>query len=341
MEGESGFRETTNSGSGISPTTAPTDDPCLLIPAHFTGWTLGFRLITTIITFLMAGWVFITITTTRRIRKSHNIFVANLMVADMMLALLTTPQSCIMMIGYLTGIGDFITCNVFTFLLFPIVETSFMYFMISVDKVIAIVFPYKYRQIMTTRAVKCMIATTWSLSLALYVRRLFILDSHTKVSQFGAYIPAKSSFFESLFTFILPAVSASVLTVVTDIYLVVKAYQMKKKIEAESRLSGTTNELKALKNKQAVIRKNLKPMMTLLIVALGSTFTGTLFPIAYGISQTLDSPAQKCFMHGVITTNIGYIMILLHPFVYGMYFKQVRGPMMKTMKSMICKFKQQ
>jgi len=135
--------------------------------------------------------------------------------------------------------------------------------------------------------------------------------------------------------------SASVLTVATDIYLVVKAYQMKKRIEAESRLSGTTIELKGLKEKQAEIQKNLKPMMTLLIVTLGSTFMGTLFPIVYGISQTLDSPVYKCFMHGVINTNIGYIMILLHPFVYGMYFKQVRGPMTKTIKSMICKFKQQ
>jgi len=344
MEGESsesGFHEAANSGSGIIPETVPVDDPCLLIPGYFIGLSLGFKLTTTIITLLMAGWVFFTITTTRKIRKSPNIFVANLMVADIMLAVLTTPQSCIMIIGYLTGLGDFIACNVLTFLLFPIVESTFMCLMISVDKVIAIAFPYKHRQIMTPRAVKCIIAATWLLSIALYFRRLFILDGHTKASQFGVCLPAQSTFIESLFTFIMPSVLASVLAVATDIYLVIKAYQTKRKIEAESRLSGATKELTVLKRKQAIIRRNLKPMMTLLVVTVGSTFTGTLFPVVHGVAQMLGSPVQKCFMHGVVATNIGYILILLHPFVYGIYFKQVREPMMKTMKSIICKFTQQ
>ena len=65
----------------------------------------------------MASWVFITIKTTRSLHKTHNIFVAHLMILNIMQVSTITLLSGAMVIGYFTGVGDFICCNVFMFML--------------------------------------------------------------------------------------------------------------------------------------------------------------------------------------------------------------------------------
>ena len=119
----------------------------------------------------MAGWVFFTIKTTRNLHKPHNIFVANLMVVDIVLAIVQTSVT----VEWVTGL-DLLSCNVVHFLLFPIVVIHFTYLMISVDKVISIAFPYKHRNIMTPRGVASMTTTAWVLGLLLSVKGL--LNDH-------------------------------------------------------------------------------------------------------------------------------------------------------------------
>ena len=96
--------------------------------------------------------------------KSHNIFVANLMITDIILALVSCVVSSIMTVGHVIGrfgTGDFITCNVYKFLFHPVLVIHFTFLMISVDKTITIILPFKYRKIMTVHAVACIIAASW------------------------------------------------------------------------------------------------------------------------------------------------------------------------------------
>ena len=111
---------------------------------------------------------------------------------------------------------------------------------------------------------------------------------------------------------------------------------MNKQIQRETRLSGATNQLQGLKKKQANIRKNLKPMITLLVVALGGTVIGLLYPLLSVAMKLLEpSTFYHCIMSDIINPNIFYIIILLQPLAYGLYFKQIRDPMMKLMKSIV------
>ena len=64
----------------------------------------------------MAGWVIITIRITRSFYKTHNIFVAH---ALMLCAFIFTLLSGTMTVGYSTGMGDFIGCNVFVSMFYP------------------------------------------------------------------------------------------------------------------------------------------------------------------------------------------------------------------------------
>jgi len=269
-----------------------------------------------------------------------------LMATDAISALINLLLVGTLMIGNFTGMADFIACNVFKFLLFPVIIINCSFLMISVDKAIAITFPLMYRKIMKPRVVFGIITTIWILSIVLFTRNLFNPKGFTKVAKFGTCTTNKGGFLETLMTFTLPTLLACFLTTILNIYLTIKAYQVHKQIQEESKLSGghsrDNDQLKALKKKQATIKKHLKPMITLLVVVLGSSTIGMLFPLLYIPAVFLESPiVYERVMRYVVAPNIGYISLLLHPFVYGLYFKQIREPMMSFLKRITCpcKFK--
>ena len=134
--------------SGSDQGTTTTDNHSVHFPAYLSYLSLGFKVISTVIIVLMAGWVIITIKTTRRLHRIHNIFVAHLMATDAISALIALLLSGTMIIECSIGVEDFIGCGVFRFLLFPTVTISYSFLMISVDKVIGITFPLRYRDIM-------------------------------------------------------------------------------------------------------------------------------------------------------------------------------------------------
>jgi len=171
----------------------------------------------------------------------------------------------------------------------------------------------------------------------LYTHKLFDDDGYVKVAQYGSCISAGSRFIETVFTYLLPIFTAAFLSLVLNIYLSIKAYQIQKKIEGETRLRGFTTDLKAMKTKQAAIKKNLKPMITLLVIVLGSAAIGLLSPLLFIIVKVLaPNSVYDEVVRLAIGSNVGYLVLLLHPFVYGLYFKQIREPMMKLLKGRLC-----
>ena len=329
------------SGDGSGSILATADGQNVHIPASLAYLSLGYKVTTTLTVVLMAGWVIITIRTTRSLHNIHNVFIAHLMAADAVSALISLMLTSTMMIGYFTGVGDFIGCHVFRFLLFPVTVIHFTFVTISVDKVIAITFPLRYREIMKPRVVLAIISIKWVLAVVLSFHNLFNPEGFTKVAQFGTCKSNSRGLLVSLMTFILPIFFSCLLTVILNIYLTIKAYQIRKKIQEESKLSGgnsrNNDQLKALKKKEATIKKHLKPIITLLVVVLGSTSIGLLFPLLFLLTVFLESGTlyEEVTRH-VVGNNIGFTVLLFHPLVYGLYFKQVREPMMRLLKRITC-----
>ena len=136
---------------------------------------------------------------------------------------------------------------------------------------------------------------------------------------------------------------ACLITIFLNVFLTIKAYQIRKRTQEESKLSGGHNrnndQLKALKKKEANIRKNLKPVITLLVVVMGNTIFGLLLPIIFIPPLFIDSSEILLYNNVVdylIMPNIGYINILLHAFAYALYCKQLREPMMRLLKRITC-----
>ena len=328
-----------HSGSNWDGTTI--DDPTVNLPEYLSYFTFGFRLISAVIIIVIAGWIIITIKTTRSLQKIHNIFIAHLMATDAIHVIIRLVFNGTIMIGYM-GEGDYIGCHVSYFFLFPLTAAYFTFVTISVDKVIAITFPLRYRQIMSPRVVVSMITTKWLLAIALYAHNLFNPNGFTKIAKFGICGLKEGVDLVNVITIVVPIFLACSITIILNIYLTIKAYKVHKQIQEESRLSGGhTDHLKALKKKQATIKKHRKPMITLIAV-VATSFFGFLFAIILLPIALLESPAfYQDIMQYVVRPNISYFSLMFHPFVYGLYFKQVREPMMRSLKriSHLCRCK--
>jgi len=120
--------EMSASGFEADQETTSTDQPGSGLPKYFDYLSLVFQMIMTMMILPMAGWVFVTIKTTRSLHKPHNIFVANLMVVDIVVAIIQISITVIRVTGL-----DLLSCNVKQFLFFPVIVVHCTYLMISVD----------------------------------------------------------------------------------------------------------------------------------------------------------------------------------------------------------------
>ena len=193
---------------------------------------------------------------------------------------------------------------------------------------------------MKPRVVFGIITTKWVLAIVLFIHHLFSPNSFIKIAKFGVCSLKEGPTLVSFMTSILPVLLASSLTIILNIYLTIKAYQVHKQIQEESKLSGghteDNDQLKVLK-KQTTIKKHCKPMITLLVVVLGSSSFGILIPLLFIPTVFLKSPTFYLkVIQNVVGPNLIYFSLLLHPFVYGLYFKQVREPMMRLLERITC-----
>ena len=322
------------SGSG---TNQEIDDQGSALPGYVPYLSLVFKMIATTVILLLSGWVVYTIKTTRRLHKPQYMFIANLLVAGMMTTLVTCLVPSIMIITFQMGVESSLACYVYQFRLISFYVNIISFVVVAADKAVAIRFPLKYKRMMTPRVVATVIGGEWLIaSIPTAYAVFFNTDVVSYIPEYGACIFGRSSFIEAAITFIIPMAVVSILTIALNVHLTMKAYRVHRQIEKETRLSGQSENVSSLKKKQRNIRRNRKPIITLLVVILGSVLVSLLLTLIHHLGRVLiDSKGYQEFMEHVFVPNYSFVIRFFHPLVYGLYFKQVREPMMKHLKGIV------
>jgi len=310
-----------------------------VLPGYVPYLSLAFKLIATMINLMLSSWVVYTIKTTRSLHKPHNIFVANLLVSGMIATLTGCLIASMMIITFQLGVESLFDCTAFKFYYIPFHVNNISFVIIATDKVIAISSPFKYRRIMTPRVVAAVISGAWLLALIpTTLSIIFDVDGYYQVAKYGICFAEGAALLEGLMIYIIPFIVAPFFTIILNVYLAIKAYKVHKQIKKETRLAGTTvtnqsDGVKTLEKKSHRIMRHKKPIITLLIVVLGSVSINLLFPLLYILGRNfIASQVYHYIIDLVITRNITYVVRFFHPLVYGLYFKQVRVPMMRHLK---------
>ena len=97
------------------------------------------------------------------------------------------------------------------------------------------------------------------------------------------HLEKRNTFIFTLFTTMLPIFTISLTVLILNVFLSCKAYQVHRYKKSPDYQEQSALKKKKLKKKQAIIKTQLKPMITLLIVILGSCScaVGLLFPLLY------------------------------------------------------------
>ena len=290
------------SGSG---TNQDIDDEGPVLPGYVPYLSLVFKLIATTAILLLSGWVVYTIKTTRRLHKPHNIFVANLVVSGMIITLILCVVPSSMIISFQLGVEFFLGCFTWKLLFLPFHVNNMSLVIIAADKVIAITSPFKHKRMMTPYVVAAVISGSWLL--AVIPTALSIVNVNgVEELEYGACVIEENSFVGFVIAFILPMVILSIVMIILNVHLAIKGYQIHKKIEWETSLSGHSSEnVTSLKKKQRIIRQNRKPIITLLVVVLGSASINMILAAFYFVGRLwIASPVYHDLMEYVILLNV-------------------------------------
>ena len=148
-----------------------------------------------------------------------------------MYAITITLLSAAMMIGYVTGLEDSIDCNVLIFMYYPTGIIFLTFLLMSIDKVIAVVFPFRHRKFMKPQVVCGILVAKHLLVVLIYAKNLLFPRSFIKVAQFGVCSLAHDSAIpEALITVTIPMFLTCLITISLDVVLTIKAYQIRKTI---------------------------------------------------------------------------------------------------------------
>ena len=133
------------------------------LPGFVPYLSLVFKLTITTVVLLLSSWVVYTIKTTRHLHKPQNVLVANLLIARMITTLLDCLLSTTMIISFALGVKFYTGCYMMKPRLAPYYVTNLSLVIIAVDKLIAMAYikthPFKYKKIMTPRAVASLATT--------------------------------------------------------------------------------------------------------------------------------------------------------------------------------------
>ena len=311
------------------------------IPGYVTYIVLFIHLASTVCIIGMDCLIISTIAKNRSLHNVHNIFIVNLMVSSMVLVAVYTFQSTGMMFSYIIGIQDPFRCDIFNFFLFPIIVNVYTFVMLSVDKFIAIKYSLRYKAIVTYHRAYQVIAAVWITAFLLSFTRLILElisagSEYNKSSQFGACLIEQHWVTIDLLTLIIPILFACCITIALDVYLSIKAYQLYIKSQGDN---GEGLQTRVEDNNKTL--QQLKPIFTLLVTVLGNIAIMVITSIFHILTLVVEDESYHLFVNHILAPSSVHLVLILHPLVYGLYFKKIRQPLCRRLKRMTqrCKFK--
>jgi histamine receptor H2 len=256
-----------------------------------------------------------------------NVFVANLALADLLLAILGMPFTLASSITIDWVFGD-VMCKLQGFFNSIFCEASILTLtFVSLERFIAIIYPLKYHSLITPLSMKIMLAFIWLQAAAcasstfVFSRFAFLEFEHLCVVDW-ALIPAYTLTFTILF-FVLPFI---IMTIFYGLILRT-ALRQRKRIAAITvgEIQNEASYQKVTPQKHEIVKINLRKIKkenkaTIMIAIVVGTFSVCWFPHAIGVYCLV---VPSCTWAGnrsffVVTTWLAMLNSALNSSIYGL-----------------------
>ena len=148
------------------------------VPEYLSYALLCIVLISIPVVVVPALWAIAIIVKNKKLQTNNNIFLINLLLADVGLAVSLLCVDGLLTVLYLLGVNVDVDCGitvipVITF----VIASKLMFIPMCVERFIHIAFPFHYKRIVTTKAIMTTTITLWMVTIAtatiLYINQLF------------------------------------------------------------------------------------------------------------------------------------------------------------------------
>ena len=258
------------------------------------------------------------------LQTRNNIFLANLLVADVCTALFRWLLNTTLMILYLLGFN--IKINNCTIYLVPtmglVMATKLMFLPLSIDRFIHVAFPFSYKSIITTKVIATIISSLWLLSM--FVSTILLVNRPTRYfPPLGACKPESTNVLLRLFL-VGPMIVSIVLITVTSIYLRHRIIKSNKFFHSVKR--SATEEQKSIKAGRLVeiLQEQIKPTLSVFIAGGVDGTLNILFVIIFIMASSDASSMASLYVVQFILMSVQLCQSLSHILSYGLYNKKIR-----------------
>ena len=271
------------------------------------------------------------------LKTKNNIFLVNLLIADVCIALFRWLFNTTVMIPYLLGFN--ITINCTTYLvptLSLVMATKLMFVPLSVDRFIHVAFPFSYKSIMRTKVIAITISSLWLLSI--FVPTISVVN-HTPTTYIPSLGACRPNSINPLFQFFLagPVFISTVLITITCVYLRYRIIKSNKVFHSVKR--SAAEEQKSIKVGRLVeiLQEQIKPTLSVFIAGGVDGMLNMIHALIYIVASfNFFSSTETLYIIQFILVPIQLCQSLSHVLSYGLYNKKIRERLLDNYCSRKC-----
>ena len=257
-----------------------------------------------------------------QLHTKYYFFVVNLLVVDVA-TMGRYGLEIISMVLYLFGLYSEYGVVVYVIFTIPRVVVCYAFALLAIDRFICIAFPYRHRNIMTTKVSYTLISVAWLVAACM----AFVIGAVSTFKfepAFGKYT-GNSNYKPFIFAaIVLPMLASAVATIFINVYLYYCTVQSNQKLHKNMRLDGgKQQEINRIKRTLHNLRMQAKPTISILILGGIDIILNALQSAIVAIALSHASGPTRSYL-SLISYLLDWCQLLSHSFVYGFYMKDIR-----------------
>jgi len=259
-----------------------------------------------------------------QLHTKYYFFVVNLLVVDVA----TTGRyglEVVSIVLYLFGLPSEYGYVIYTIFTIPRVVLRYAFVLLAIDRFICISFPYRHKNIMTTKVSYTLISAVWLVAAGVTVV-IRVTSAYTFEPAFGKYLanPNPNSRPFIFVAIVLPMLATAVVTIFTNAYLYYCTFLSNKKLHENMRLDGgNQHEINTTKRLLHYLRMQLKPTISVLILGGIDVIMIASQSVILALALSFTSGTTRSYL-SLFSYLLDWCQLLSHSFVNGFYMKDIR-----------------
>ena len=140
------------------------------VPEYLSYTMLCIVLMSIPVVIVPALWAIVIIVKNKKLQTNNNIFLINLLIADVGLAVVILYIGGLLTVLYLLGVNVDVDCRITVIpVMIFVIASKLMFIPTCVDRFIHIAVPFSYKRIVTTKAIMATIITLWMITIVITI----------------------------------------------------------------------------------------------------------------------------------------------------------------------------